>query len=64
VVFDVYEADGTYLGPVSAPEGFWVYPTPVFDGDRVWAVMRDELDVQRVVRFRVQRPSEAPGAAG
>lgn len=53
VAFDVFEPDGTYLGQVSAPAGFSIYPTPVFDGDRVWAVVRDELDVQYVTRFRV-----------
>ncbi|MCY4573275.1 MAG: 6-bladed beta-propeller [Gemmatimonadetes bacterium] len=53
VRFDVFEPDGTYLGAVSAPENFSTYPDPVFDGDYVWAVTRDELGVERVVRFRV-----------
>jgi len=53
MAFDVFEDDGTYLGRVTTPFGFSRYPTPVFDGDRVWAVTRDELGVQRVVRFRV-----------
>jgi hypothetical protein len=64
VAFDVFEADGTYLGEVSAPEGFSIYPTPIFDGDLVWAVTRDELDVQRIVRFRVRRSSERVADAG
>lgn len=55
IAFDVFEDDGTYLGRVFAPEGFSPYPTPVFDGDFVWAVTRDEFDVNRVVRFRVER---------
>jgi hypothetical protein len=55
--FDVFDEDGTYLGAVSAPDGFATHPTPVFDGDRVWAVSRDDLDVQRVVRFRIVRTS-------
>ena len=38
--------------PKRAPDGFKAYPAPVFDGDRVWAVTRDELGVQRVVRYR------------
>jgi hypothetical protein len=59
VAFDVFETDGTYLGRVRAPVELTTSPTPVFDGDRVWAVTRDELGVQRVVRFRVDR-----GAAG
>jgi hypothetical protein len=56
VLFDVFEADGTYLGQATAPDGFSTYPTPIFDGDRVWAVVRDELDVQYITRFHVSRP--------
>jgi len=52
--FDVFGEDGTYFGRVHAPDEFSPYPTPVIDGDYVWAVTRDELGVQRVVRFRVQ----------
>jgi hypothetical protein len=52
-VFDVFQPDGTYLGRVGAPPGFSIYPRPFFRGDTVWAVTRDELGVQRVVRFHV-----------
>jgi hypothetical protein len=38
---------------VATPEGFSSYPNPVFEGDHVWAVTRDELGVQRVVRYRI-----------
>ena len=51
--FDVFEADGTYLGAVAAPDDFRSPPEPVFDGDFVWAVTRGELDVERVVRYRI-----------
>ena len=34
--FDVFEADGTYLGAVVAPDDFRSPPEPVFDGDFVW----------------------------
>lgn len=54
VAFDVFEDDGTYLGRVTTPMGFSARPTPVFDGENVWATTRDELGVQRVVRYRVQ----------
>jgi hypothetical protein len=58
VAFDVFEDDGTYLGRVRAPDGLSPWPTPVFDGDTVLAVVRDEFDVPRVVRFRVVLPGE------
>ncbi len=48
--FDVFEPDGTYLGVVAPPGGVSL---SVFDGDYVWGVTRDELEVQRVVRFRI-----------
>ncbi len=51
--YDVFEPDGTYLGAVVPPEDFTPWVDPVFDGDHVWAVTRDELGVQRVVRFRI-----------
>ena len=51
--YDVFEADGTYLGAVTPPAGFSTSTRPVFDGDYVWAVTHDELGVSRVVRFRI-----------
>ena len=52
--YDVFEPDGTYLGVVVPPDEFSPFPDPVFDGDHVWAVTRDDLGVQRVVRFRIE----------
>jgi len=56
VAFDVFEEDGTYLGPVLTDMGFSMYRTPVFDSEYVWATTEDELGVQRVVRFRINVP--------
>ncbi|MCE2531268.1 MAG: 6-bladed beta-propeller [Acidimicrobiia bacterium] len=56
--FDVFEADGTYLGAVNPPEDFSSNPFPVFDGDDVWAVSRDDLGIQRVVRYRITLESD------
>ena len=53
VLFDVFEDDGTFLGTVAAPPELSPYPPPVFRGDEVIAVTRDDLGVQRVVRYRV-----------
>jgi hypothetical protein len=55
VLFDVFESTGEYLGRVSAPDGFAArWPPPVFRGDTVWAIVRDEYDVQRLQRFRME----------
>lgn len=55
VAYDVFEPDGRYLGRVQAPEGFQTGPSPVMRGEHVWAIERDELDVQYLVRYRVER---------
>jgi hypothetical protein len=55
VRFDVFESTGEYLGRVSATDGFSArWPQPVFRGDTVWAIVRDEYDVQRLHRFRME----------
>jgi hypothetical protein len=48
--FDVFDAEGRYLGMVAMPDRF----TPLrFVGDAVYGVWQDELDVQYVVRLRI-----------
>jgi hypothetical protein len=66
VVYDVFEEDGRYLGAVRAPEGFGArWPQPLFTRDWVLATVRDEYDVQRVVRFRVELPGgRSPSSLG
>jgi hypothetical protein len=48
--YDVFDANGRYLGRVAAPAKT-TFKT--MRGDHIWAVARDSLDVQQVVRFRV-----------
>ena len=60
VVFDVFEQDGSYLGAVRAPKGFRTYPAPIFTRDWVMGTLRDEFDVQTVVKFRVELPGLEP----
>jgi hypothetical protein len=48
--WDVFDAEGRYLGVVSMPARF----TPLrVSGDAFWGVQRDELDVASVVRYRL-----------
>ncbi|WP_420632624.1 hypothetical protein [Candidatus Palauibacter sp.] len=56
--FDVFEANGAYLGAVNPPEDFYANPSPVFEGDYVWAVSGDDLGIQRVVRYRITLDSD------
>lgn len=54
----VFEPSGEYLGEVSAPEGFVLRPWPVMRGDTVWAIVKDELDVARLHRFKLKFKAE------
>lgn len=48
--WDVFDAEGRYLGVMSMPERF----TPLrVSGETFWGVQRDELDVASVVRYRL-----------
>lgn len=58
--FDVFDVDGSYLGRVEAPKGFDTDVRPAITGNRVWAVVHDELDVPYVVRFRIVTETVRP----
>lgn len=47
---DIFTSDGTLLGTVELPQQFTLY---VARGNNVWGVIRDEYDVQYVVRLRI-----------
>lgn len=50
VVWDVFEADGEYLGRVHPPPRASLY---AMRGDQVWGTIVDENDVPYVVRWRI-----------
>ena len=52
-VWDVFERDGRYLGQIELPHDFTLH---AMRGEHVWGVLRDELDVQSVVRARIEPP--------
>jgi hypothetical protein len=56
--WDVFDADGRFLGVVTMPERF---QPRLFKGDVIYGVWRNELDVQFVTRFSVLG---VPGAEG
>ena len=49
-LYDVFEADGQYLGQVQVPARV---SSVVRRGDHVWAVAFDESDVPRIKRYRI-----------
>lgn len=54
-VFDVFDPEGRYLGAVRAPRELGVYTPLLIAPDVVYGVVRDELDVPQVVRWRIER---------
>lgn len=50
LAYDVFEPEGRYLGRVRPPPQTTLR---AMRGDHVWAVTRDSLDVEQVVRYRV-----------
>ena len=58
-VWDVFSPEGRFLGQVQFPHDFTLF---ALRGDHVWGVQRDELDVQSIVRMRVD-PSLGETAA-
>lgn len=52
--WDVFDREGRLLGVLTLPERF--RPLRIV-GDEIYGVIRDELDVQQVMKLRIQRPS-------
>ena len=56
--FDVFDADGTWRAVVRLPDdarfsGYPTEPDVVLRGDTIWAVARDDFEVEYVVRYEV-----------
>jgi len=60
-VFDMFEADGTYLGPVQIPPRTNI---SVFSKTTLWGVRRGDLDEQYAVRLRVGDPRQLLETSG
>ncbi|MEX2283468.1 MAG: 6-bladed beta-propeller [Gemmatimonadota bacterium] len=55
-VFDVFDAEGRYLGPATNDVTWTIFPVlPVFARDHVLGVTTDSLGIHYVVRARIQR---------
>ena len=59
-LLDGFRADGTFLGTSVLPRDLDSTVPPVLAGDHLWAVTRDELGVQRVVRYRLEIAGALP----
>jgi len=56
--YDVYRDDGRYVGTAVTTLPVLEYVPPTVRGDRIWAVVTDELDVPFVVRARLESLDE------
>ena len=53
--FDVFDPAGRYMGDVVVPHRVEPRPPPIIRGDKMAFATKDELDVEYVVRMRVER---------
>ena len=51
--YDIFDANGRYLGAVDAGERVATFPPPVIRRNRFYVVVRDSLDVPHVVRYSI-----------
>lgn len=55
-VFDVFDAEGRYLGVPELPMDAADLEPRLITHERVYAVVEDELEVQRILILRIERP--------
>lgn len=58
VTWEVFADDDTYLGVVEIPESLKGIRLREIGADHLWGIVRDEFDVQYVVRARIVKPGE------
>lgn len=51
---DVFDGEGRYLGRVASPDPLPLTGQVLIRGDRLYVVVRDEIDIPYVVRYRIQ----------
>lgn len=52
-VFDIFDAEGRYLGAVALPYALANHPSPKVRGDFLYGVTSNELDVDYMVKLRI-----------
>jgi hypothetical protein len=58
--YDVFDGQGRYLGIVEAPEEM---PLGLLTGDRLFGIVKDELDVEYLQIYRIEGLERAAGSA-
>lgn len=54
-LYDLFDADGDYMGRVQGPASLMSLPSPVAHGTTVWGVERDNYGVHFLTRYRLTR---------
>jgi len=53
---DVFDPDGRFLGTLTFPFAIRRNPAPIIQGNTMWAITQDDLEVPYVVRARIAKP--------
>lgn len=59
-LFDVFDAEGRYLGEVDLPFPLSLEPEPILRNGVLYGVTRDDLEVPYILRARIIKPSHGP----
>lgn len=60
LAFDVFDRDGAFLGTITLPDEYATLRVQRITESHIFGVVRDEFDVEFVVRLVIEKPPETP----